>query len=44
MMLKDVVNRVKTEIEEEKKQRENTEEIILNLLEDTCNKMNSLTL
>lgn len=48
-MLKDVVNRIKAEIDNEKKNRynalkifrETTEETILNLLEDTCNKINS---
>ena len=48
-MLKDVVNRIKSEIDNEKKNkyliifkyRESTEETILNLLEDTCNKINA---
>jgi len=50
-MLKDVVNRVKGEIEYERKNRlvskvnyfccrEASEETILNLLEETCNKLN----
>ena len=39
-MLKDVVSRVKSEIEYERKNRESSEETILNLLEDTCNKLN----
>lgn len=51
-MLKDVVNRIKSEIDNEKKMRykiylsirETTEETILNLLEDTCNKVNSAQL
>lgn len=51
-MLKDVVNRIKSEIDNEKKMRykiyirirETTEETILNLLEDTCNKLNSAQL
>lgn len=40
-MLKDVVNRIKTEVDNEKKQREQTEETLMNLLEDTCNKVNA---
>jgi hypothetical protein len=39
-MLKDVVNRVKVEIEYERKDREATEETLLNLLEETCTKLN----
>jgi len=39
-MLKDVVSKVKTEIETEKKEREMTEETLLGLLEETCNKLN----
>ena len=54
-MLKDVVNRVKGEIEYERKNRsilfysiiliyrEASEETILNLLEETCNKLNVAT-
>lgn len=43
-MLKDVVNRIKSEIDNEKKNKESTEETILNLLEDTCNKINAAQL
>ena len=39
-MLKEVVNRVKVEIEYERKDRESTEETLLNLLEETCVKLN----
>jgi len=39
-MLKDVVNRVKVEVELERKDREATEETLLKLLEDTCTKLN----
>jgi hypothetical protein len=39
-MLKEVVNRVKVEIEYERKDRETTEETLLNLLEETCSKLN----
>jgi hypothetical protein len=39
-MLKEVVNRVKVEIEFERKDREATEETLLNLLEETCSKLN----
>lgn len=38
-MLKDLVSRVKSEIEEEKKQREESQEQLLSLLEEACNKM-----
>lgn len=40
-MLKDIVNRVKVELETEKKSREETEEHLLLLLEDTCNKLST---
>ena len=40
-MLRDVVSRVKTEMEQERNNRENTEENLLSLLEDTINKINS---
>ena len=40
-MLKDVVLKVKNEIEIEKKKREETEEVLLCLLEDTCSKLNA---
>lgn len=43
-MLKDVVNKVKSEINHERKNRENTEETLLGLLEDTCSKLNSASL
>ena len=42
-MLKDVVKRVKAEIDAERKEREQTEETLLNLLEDTCSKLNAAT-
>ena len=40
-MLRDVVSRVKTEMEQERNNREATEENLLSLLEDTINKINS---
>ena len=40
-MLKDVVLKVKNEIELEKKKREETEEVLVSLLEDTCGKLNA---
>jgi hypothetical protein len=52
-MLKDVVNRIKAEVDNEKKNRydlcinclrESTEETLLALLEDTCNKVNAAQL
>lgn len=42
-MLKDVVERVKKEIEQEKNDRLETEESLLSLLEETCTKLNSAT-
>lgn len=38
-MLKDVVNRIKKEIDEEKIQREVTENDVLSVLEETLNKI-----
>lgn len=40
-MLKDVVNRVKLELDQEKSVREDAEEHLLSLLEDTCNKLST---
>jgi hypothetical protein len=40
-MLKDVVDRVKKEIEIEKTDRLQTEESLLSLLEETCAKLNA---
>jgi hypothetical protein len=40
-MLKDMVSKIKIEIDSEKKDREENEETLLSLLEDTCNKLNS---
>lgn len=38
-MLKDVVNRIKREIDEEKREREATENDVLGVLEETLNKI-----
>lgn len=38
-MLKDVVNRIKKEIDDEKRLRESTESDVLNVLEETLNKI-----
>lgn len=38
-MLKDVVNRIKKEIDDEKRLREATESDVLNVLEETLNKI-----
>lgn len=43
-MLKEVVNKAKNEIDGERKNRENSEETLLTLLEDTCSKLNSASL
>ena len=40
-MLRDMVSKIKTEIDSEKKDRQENEETLLSLLEDTCNKLNS---
>ena len=40
-MLKEMMNRIKAEIEKERKDREATEENLLTLLEETCTKLNS---
>jgi Ser-tRNA(Ala) deacylase AlaX len=42
-MLKELVNRVKAEIDEERRERETSQETLLTLLEDTCNKLCSTT-
>ena len=36
-----MITKMKGEIENEKKDREITEEMLLTLLEDTCNKLNA---
>ena len=38
-MLRSIINKIKAELENEKKQRESTEEMLLTLLEETCNKL-----
>ena len=40
-MLRVMITRMKAEIENEKKERETTEDTLLSLLEDTCNKLNA---
>ena len=42
-MLKDVVERVKKEVEEERTEREEVEGVLLNLLEEACNKLKLFT-
>lgn len=41
-MLKDVVGHLKADLENERKSREETEEHLLKLLEDTCNKVSQI--
>jgi len=41
-MLKDVVGALKADVENERKTREATEENLLKLLEDTCNKVSAI--
>jgi len=43
-MLRDMVNKIKGELETEKKDRESSEETLLGLLEETCAKLNTATL
>ena len=43
-LLRDMVNRIKSELESEKKERESSEETLLSLLEETCTKLNTATL
>ncbi len=38
-----MITKTKTEIENERKDRENTEETLLSLLEETCNKLSTAT-
>ena len=40
-MLKDMVTKIKYEIDSEKSERENNHHTLLLLLEETCNKFNS---
>lgn len=40
-MLRIMITRMKSDIENERKERETTEETLLSLLEDTCNKLNA---
>jgi hypothetical protein len=42
-MLRLMISKTKTEIENERKDREGTEELLLSLLEDTCNKLSAAT-
>lgn len=42
-MLRIMITKTKSEIENERKDREQTEETLLSLLEDTCNKLNTST-
>jgi hypothetical protein len=42
-MLRIMITKTKTEIESERKDRESTEETLLSLLEDTCNKLTTAT-
>ena len=43
-MLRDMVNKIKGELETEKRDRESSEETLLSLLEETCTKLNTATL
>lgn len=39
-MFKDMINKIKSEIDHEKSEREQAEEALLTLLEETCAKLN----
>ena len=43
-MLREMINKIKGEIETERKEREQSEETLLSLLEETCAKLNSATI
>lgn len=43
-LLRDMVNRIKSELEHEKKERESSEETLLSLLEETCTKLNTASI
>lgn len=40
-MMKEIISKVKDQIAVEKNEREKTEETLVNLLEDTCAKLNA---
>ncbi len=42
-MLKEIIGKVKEQISLERFERERTEETLVNLLEETCNKLNSVS-
>lgn len=42
-MLKEIIAKVKEQIIGERSDRERTEETLVNLLEETCNKLNSVS-
>lgn len=42
-MLKEIISKVKEQIAFERFEREKTEETLVNLLEQTCNKLNSVS-
>jgi hypothetical protein len=43
-MLKEIISKVKEQINIERTQREKTEETLVNLLEETCNKLNTVSI
>jgi len=40
-MLREMINKIKQELDGEKKEREESEETLLSLLEETCTKLNA---
>jgi len=43
-MLKEMVSKIKTEIDSERRERQNNHETLLTLLEETCSKFNGAPL
>ena len=42
-MLKAMINAMKTQLENERQERQNTQDYLINLLEDMCNKLSNAT-
>jgi len=40
-MLRSIINKIKTELENERRERELSEETLLNLLDETCNRLDA---
>ena len=42
-MLKAMINAIKTQLENERQERQNNQDYLINLLEDMCNKLSNIT-